>query len=59
MTAGASVGGGVGGAGGGNINNFTINVTVAQASESEARRFAGLIKQYIDDDAVVAGMGRF
>jgi hypothetical protein len=55
----ANVGNGMGGDGpapGG--NNVVINVTVAQASESEARRFANLIKQYIDDDSLMSNMGR-
>jgi hypothetical protein len=58
MTGGASVGNGQGGDSPGGGNNITINVTVAQASESEARRFAQLIKQYIDDDAITSSMGR-
>ena len=44
-----------GGKGGG--SNVTINVSVAQASESEARRFATMIKQYIDQDEMINRMG--
>lgn len=44
-----------GGKGGG--SNVTINVSVAQASESEARRFATMIKQYIDQDDMINRMG--
>jgi hypothetical protein len=38
-------------------SNVTINVSVAQASESEARRFATMIKQYIDQDDMINRMG--
>jgi murein DD-endopeptidase MepM/ murein hydrolase activator NlpD len=58
MTGGASVGSGNGGDSAPLKNNIVINVTVAQASESEARRFAQMIKQYIDDEALTSSMGR-
>jgi murein DD-endopeptidase MepM/ murein hydrolase activator NlpD len=48
-------GDGPGGSGG---NNFVINVNVASASESEARRFAKLIKEYLDNDTLTSSMGR-
>ena len=61
----SSVGGSIGTTGsgdgphsGGGGNNVTINVTVASASESEARRFAKLIKEYIDSDTLTSNMGR-
>jgi hypothetical protein len=38
-------------------SNVTINVSVAQASESEARRFATMIKRYIDQDEMISRMG--
>jgi hypothetical protein len=38
-------------------SSVTINVSVAQASESEARRFATMIKQYIDQDDMINRMG--
>jgi hypothetical protein len=50
---------GIGGAaepmGGG--NNVTINLSVAQASEEEARRFAHRIKEYLDDHKMISNMG--
>jgi hypothetical protein len=52
-----TTGGGDGPSGGGR-SNVTINVTVAQASESEARRFAKLIKEYLDADTLTSTMGR-
>ena len=59
MTGGGSVGNGMGGGpgGGGGGNNVTINLTIAKASESEAKRFAQLVKQYLDDDALISSMG--
>jgi hypothetical protein len=38
--------------------NITINVTVASASESEARRFAKLVKQQLEEESVLTSMGR-
>jgi hypothetical protein len=43
---------------GGGGNNFVINVNVASASESEARRFAKLIQEYLDNDTLTSSMGR-
>jgi murein DD-endopeptidase MepM/ murein hydrolase activator NlpD len=63
-STGANLGGGMGTTGGGDGpssgggNNVTINVSVAQASESEARRFAKLIKEYLDNDTLTSTMGR-
>jgi hypothetical protein len=37
--------------------NVTINLTIAQASESEARRFAKRVKEYIEDDNRIHSMG--
>lgn len=42
----------------GGKNNVTINVTVASASESEARRFAKIVKDYLEDDKMISNMGR-
>jgi murein DD-endopeptidase MepM/ murein hydrolase activator NlpD len=39
-------------------SNVTINVTVASASEAEARRFAKLVKQQLEEDSVLSSMGR-
>jgi murein DD-endopeptidase MepM/ murein hydrolase activator NlpD len=46
--------------GGGNVsrNNVNINVTVAQATETEARRFAKIVKQYIEEDTTFDRIGR-
>lgn len=38
--------------------NVTINLTVAQASESEARRMAKIIKEYIENDDKISSIGR-
>ena len=46
-----------GGPGGGMHNNFVINMTIAQASESEARKFAAMIKGYLDDERLTMNMG--
>jgi murein DD-endopeptidase MepM/ murein hydrolase activator NlpD len=56
-TGGASVGSPSGGGTPASNNNVVINVSVAQASEAEAKRFANMIKQYIDDDRLTANMG--
>ena len=39
-------------------SNVTINVTIASASETEARRFAKLVKQQLEEDSVLTSMGR-
>jgi len=39
-------------------NNVVINVSVAQASETEARRFAKLVKEYLDEDKTFQRIGR-
>lgn len=39
-------------------NNVTINVTVASASEAEARRFAKVVKSYLEEDQLIGRMGR-
>jgi hypothetical protein len=63
-STGANLGGGMGTTGGGDGpgrgggNNFVINVNVASASESEARRFAKLIQEYLDNDTLTSSMGR-
>jgi len=44
----------LGGSGG---NNVTINVTVQQASEAEAKRLAKMVKEYIDQDDMFSQMG--
>lgn len=38
--------------------NVQINVTVAQASESEARRLAQMVKDYLEEDKLTHSMGR-
>jgi hypothetical protein len=38
-------------------NNVTINLTIAQASESEARKFAKRVKEYLEDDNRIHSMG--
>ena len=38
--------------------HVTINVTIASASESEARRFAKLVKQQLEEESVLTSMGR-
>jgi hypothetical protein len=40
-------------------NNVTINLSIAHATESEARKFAKLIKHYLDEDVLTNNMGRF
>jgi murein DD-endopeptidase MepM/ murein hydrolase activator NlpD len=43
---------------GGSVNNVSINVSVAQATETEARRFAKMVKQYLEDDKTFDRIGR-
>jgi hypothetical protein len=38
-------------------NNVTINLTIAEASESEARKFAKRVKEYLEDDNRIHSMG--
>lgn len=38
--------------------NVTINLTVASASEAEARRFAKIVQSYLEEDGMVGRMGR-
>jgi hypothetical protein len=38
-------------------NNVTINLTIAQASESEARKFAKQVKEYLEEDKRIHSMG--
>ena len=38
--------------------NVTINLTIANASDSEARRFAKLVKQQLEEDSMLTSMGR-
>lgn len=40
-------------------NNVTINLSIAHATDSEARKFAKMIKHYLDEDALTNNMGRF
>jgi murein DD-endopeptidase MepM/ murein hydrolase activator NlpD len=37
--------------------NVTINLTITSASETEARRFANLVKQQLEEDSVLSSMG--
>lgn len=39
-------------------SNVTINLTVASASEAEARRFAKIVQSYLEEDGMVGRMGR-
>jgi hypothetical protein len=43
--------------GGGGGNHVEINVTIAQASEAEARRFASMVKDMLDHDQTIHRMG--
>ena len=46
-------------AGGKNVtNNVTINLSIAQASEEEAKRFALMVKEQLDDENILMQMGR-
>jgi murein DD-endopeptidase MepM/ murein hydrolase activator NlpD len=47
--------GGLGKKGG---NNVTINLTIGQASDSEAKRFAGIVKDMLENDRMIEKMGR-
>jgi hypothetical protein len=38
-------------------NNVTINLTIGQASESEARKFAKRVKEYLEEDNRIHSMG--
>jgi murein DD-endopeptidase MepM/ murein hydrolase activator NlpD len=39
-------------------NNVTINLTIAQASESEAHAFANRVKKILEQDTLMTNMGR-
>jgi hypothetical protein len=39
-------------------NNVTINVQLANANDSEARRLATMVKQYLEEDSLLNNMGR-
>jgi hypothetical protein len=39
-------------------STVTINLTIAQASDSEARRFAKMVKEHIEEDNMLDKMGR-
>jgi hypothetical protein len=39
-------------------SNVTINLTIAQASESEARRFVKMVKEHLEEDNMLDKMGR-
>jgi hypothetical protein len=47
-----------GGLGKGGGNNVTINLTIGQASDSEAKRFAGIVKDMLENDRMISKMGR-
>jgi len=47
------------GSGGGGGNNVSINVNIASASEAEARKFALIVKEYLEKDSLTSNMGRF
>lgn len=38
--------------------NVNINVTIAQSSPAEAKKLAEMVKSYLEDDAIIANMGR-
>lgn len=44
--------------GGKGENNVTINLTIASASDTEARRFAQVVKGYLEDDQMLGRMGK-
>jgi murein DD-endopeptidase MepM/ murein hydrolase activator NlpD len=46
-----------GGIGARSGNNVTINLSIAQASETEARKFANLIKRHLEEDALMTNIG--
>jgi hypothetical protein len=46
-----------GGLGKGGGNNVTINLSIAQASETEARRFANIVKDMLEKDTLIKNMG--
>jgi hypothetical protein len=46
------------GSGGGNVNNVTINLTVAKGTDDEARRFARMLKQGLEDETLLKNMAR-
>ena len=50
-----SFGGGKASGGG---NNVTINLSISKASESEARRFAGIVKTMLESDANILEAGK-
>jgi len=39
-------------------NNVTVHLNIQQATESEARKFAQLIKSYLEEDSLTDNMGR-
>jgi murein DD-endopeptidase MepM/ murein hydrolase activator NlpD len=43
---------------GGSKNTVVINLSVAQATETEARRFAKIVKGYIEEDSTLDRIGR-
>jgi murein DD-endopeptidase MepM/ murein hydrolase activator NlpD len=46
------------GAGGDTVNNVTINLTVAKGTDDEARRFARMLKQGLEDETLLTNMAR-
>lgn len=58
MTTGTSNGNTGGGTSPVKGSTFNITVNIAQASESEARKFAQMIKGYIEQDTLTSNMGR-
>jgi murein DD-endopeptidase MepM/ murein hydrolase activator NlpD len=45
-------------AGGGSTNNVIINLTIASASDDEAKRFAAIVKQTLEEDSMMNKMAR-
>jgi murein DD-endopeptidase MepM/ murein hydrolase activator NlpD len=40
-------------------NHVTINLSIANSSDEEAKRFAGIVKQYLETDNRLSNMGSF
>jgi hypothetical protein len=59
MTLGGFSGYGSGSSGSSGSPKVEINLSIANASESEARKFASLVKSYLEQDLQMSSMGRF
>jgi hypothetical protein len=56
-TAPKGTGGGTGPVGNSGGNNVTINLSIKDASESEARKFAQMVKNFLETDQLTTSMG--